>query len=273
VEPPCRVGRSAFTDTANPRQAHDFFRPEQLANPYHRDGMQEVLARGRSHYTFDFEVDGTPLPSTEIAAGRQALAGCLVAVRQQVLAEFGLEQKLAELEAHRQQLERRLLDAQDAAAQARGEAARLAGKGQDATEQERTALEKDERVRTLTEAVARLRTADDVRAALFTRLESRLQAEAAKIRAEVGQRQSDARRWLTLAVSGQELPSAARGRDLLREVTVADELAVLVQQATPGAKARYGTAAEWLDREVVNLTVVPGYQRPRSVFEVTAGRY
>jgi hypothetical protein len=56
-------------------------------------------------------------------------------------------------------------------------------------------------------------------------------------------------------------------RDLLVPVAVADADARLVQTATPAQRSMFGSAAGWLDQQVTNLAIVPGYQRPRSVLE------
>jgi hypothetical protein len=166
---------------------------------------------------------------------------------------------------HRHHLEGQLADAQDAAERSRAEAALLAGKGQDASDLERAALEADEHVRTLETALARARTADDIRAGLVARLEHNLRAEADKIRAEVVARQGQARQWLALAVSGQEVPEEAKGQNLLLLVALADADAALVQQATPAQRSVFGSAVGWLDNQIAGM--VPGHLRPRSPLE------
>jgi hypothetical protein len=116
------------------------------------------------------------------------------------------------------------------------------------------ALEADEHVRTLQTALARARTAEDVRSGLVACIESRLKAEAERIRGEVLARQATARERLALAV-----------KDLLLAVALADADAALVQQVTPAQRSVFGSAVGWLDNQVAGM--VPGHLRPRSVVE------
>jgi hypothetical protein len=143
---------------------------------------------------------------------------------------------------------------QDAAERSRGEAARLAGKGEEADKEYHAALLADEKVKSLQTALARCRTADGVRARLADLLEVRLKAEADKIRAEVQARQATARQRLAEAT-----------KDLLLEVSLADADALLVQQATPAQRSLFGSAVGWLDNQVTGM--VPGHLRPRGVQE------
>jgi hypothetical protein len=178
----------------------------------------------------------------------------LQAARQQVEDEYQTERKVMECLQRRHHLEGQLQDAEDAAKQARGEASRLAGKGEEADKEYHAALMADERVKSLQTALDRARTADDVRAGLANRIESRLRAEAEKIRAEVQARQSEARRRLAEAV-----------KDLLLDVALADADALLVQVASPAQRSLFGSAVGWLDVQVTGM--VPHHLRPRSVLE------
>jgi hypothetical protein len=264
-----RVASIASTDTSDPRNDRDFFTSEQLANPYSRQDIGQVRGKGRTRYTLTVEVDGQPLPATEIAREQQALAQHLVAVRQQVLADYQAERKIVEVEALRSSLEGQLQDVRDAAERAHAQAVNLAGKGKgkDAAEVERAKLEAEEHARTLKAAIDQARTSVNVMAGLLTRLEDRLHSEAEKIRAEVLARYASACQWLALAVTGQEVPAEARGVNLLREARVTEALAQLVQSATPAQRSVFGSAVGWLDNQVTSLAMVPGYQRPRGVNE------
>jgi hypothetical protein len=205
-------------------------------------------------YEVTFDLRGGDLPGPLCRAAQQTILQRLVVVKQAAEADYGAEEKImAALQGHHH-LEEQLAAAEDAAKQARGEAARAATRGEDVSNLERTAMEADEHVRTLTAALDRCRTADDIRAGLANRLEGRLKAEAEKIRAEVQARQSEARRRLAEAV-----------KDLLLEVALADADALLVQVATPAQRSLFGSAVGWLDVQVTGL--VPGHLRPRGINE------
>jgi hypothetical protein len=215
-----------------------------------------VVARqvGLCRYEVAFDLRGAGLPAPLSRMGQQAMMQRLQSVRQQAEEDYQAEKKIMATLTHHHHLEEQLQDAQAAAEQARGEAARLAGKGEDADKEYHAALMADEKVKSLQTALARARTPDDVRSGLVSRLEHNLQAEAERIRTEVLARQATARERLALAVKG-----------LLLEVALADADALLVQQATPAQKAVFGAAAGWLDNQVA--TMVPSHLRPRSIQE------
>jgi hypothetical protein len=156
---------------------------------------------------------------------------------------------------------------QDAAERAHAQAVNLAGKGEDAAGLERAALEAEEHARTLQKALDQARTAADITAGLFTRLDVQLHSEAEKVRAEVLARHAEGFRWLALATAGQELPAEARGKNLLREAVVADGLVRWVTIPTPAQRAQFGRHPDvgGLDQQLTDLMQVPGYQRPRGV--------
>jgi hypothetical protein len=200
-----------------------------------------------------------PMPSGRVWAGQQEILSRLQTVRQEVLAEFGLGAKIAEVEAHRQHLEQQLTEAQHTAGQARRKAAALAGAGKDAREMEQVALGADEHARTIAAALDEATAPDAIRAQLHSRLQGRLRAEAEAIRKEVRQRQTLAR---------QKLAEAAGDLPVL--VAVEDALDRLVAEATPAQKSFFGPTIDWLANQLFGLAQVAGYQPPRGTLENTA---
>jgi hypothetical protein len=202
-----------------------------------------------------FLIEG-PMPSVRVWAGQQEILLRLQAVRQEVLAEFQLGAKIAEVEAHRQHLEQQLAEAQNTAGQARRQAASLAGAGKDARAEERIALEADERTKTLLAALEEAIAPDAIREQLHRRLQSRLRAEAEAIRKEIRQRQTLARQKLAEAVG-----------DLPALVAVEDALDRLVASATPAQRSFFGSAVDWLGNQLFGLAQVDGYRPPRGALE------
>jgi hypothetical protein len=270
MEQSCRVGPIEFTDTSDPKSDRTFFGSEVLAQPNSRDYVGRIRAQGRARYRLEVEIDGMPLPSVLIAEEANQLRRRLEAVKREILIEYDEAGKIAALEARRQQLEEQLEAAQATAGQARDRAARLTGKGRDARKEHEAALLADECERSVKAALGLAQTTDHVRAGLFNQLEARLRSEAGKIRAEVQARHAEACQWLALAVSGQPLPERAQGRCLLREVAVTTALGQLVPVATPAQRSIFGSAVGWLDKQVNDLGLLPGYAQPRSARELGA---
>jgi hypothetical protein len=259
---PLRLVTLSAVDTNRPEDSRNFFGSEQLSNS---DGyVAAIRQEGRSLYSLGIECAGRPLPSGAVAAEIGDIGRRLSEAKEQVEAEYQAAEKLAEIEAHRQDLQDRLAEAQAALTQCQDRAAQLVDKHQDATKEYEVSVLQEKTIASLEGALARARTPNSVWAELASLIEKRVRKEASVIRSEIRARWDEARTWLLLALSGEDLPAAAKGQNLLRRANTALRVHEWCASATEAQKAFFGSAVGRLDVLISDLCHLPEYRRPRS---------
>jgi hypothetical protein len=243
----CTIRGVRWADTSDPRNYPYLF------------GSEMPVQKGLCRYTVEIDLLHAPLPSQLTQEELHVLAQRLQGVRQQAAASYDLDKRIAALQERRRDYEEKRADAEARAEKFREEAAYLDGQGEDAVKEKQAALLADEDAKSFKKNIDKIPTERYIQAGLFNLLESRLATEAERIRTEATARAAAARQRLAAAV-----------KDFVLEVALADAGVRLVQAASGAERAIYGSSASWLDKQVTDLGLVPGFVMPRPSENYTA---
>jgi hypothetical protein len=135
METTCTALSITWCDSSDPRNLPALLgslAPDEVVTLARREGL--------TRYEVVLDVRGADLPGPFSRMDQQAMMKRLIAARQQAEADYGAEKKILEALSHRHHLEGELREAKDAAEETRSEAARLAGRGEDADKEYHAAL-------------------------------------------------------------------------------------------------------------------------------------